>query len=191
MMSKRRKRERRKANRTSDDVNAPQPIRDITSPLQPWGLSNYSRQPNGQTAQTLKDEMQLWMAKKKYDEINQYCRSCWELYLKFYTVFLTMNVAGLGLVVQYIDMDRRWPIVAAFAIQNTLSAITAVSMGLYSRSAASQLIALCRKITGVTEFVAPASPVPAQLMWWAGLANAISSITLVLCWVVVLSVKSP
>ena len=190
-MSKRQKRERQKANRTSDKAKAPQQIKDRISPLRNGELSNDLRQPNGQTDQLIEDEIQFWMAKKKYDEINRYCRFCWDMYLKFYTVFLTMNVAGLGLVVQYIDINRRWPLIVAFAIQNTLSAITAVSMGLYSRSVASQLIALRHQITGVREFDPPASSVPAQLMWWAGLANAIASITLVFCWVAILSVKSP
>jgi len=56
-----------------------------------------------------------WIVQKWYDETCLQLRNAWDIYIKFYTVFLTVNILGLGLVVQHIDSPgKRWPIVVAF-----------------------------------------------------------------------------
>lgn len=60
-------------------------------------------------------------------------RATWELYMKFYTVFLTVNFAALAATIQYItENNRRWPIILAFVLQNILVGMTSVGMGRYS-----------------------------------------------------------
>jgi len=133
-----------------------------------------------------------WLAKKHFDELSLQLRSVWDLYLKFYTVFLTFNILALAAVVQHIARDNRTIIVVALVLQNLLSGITAVCIGCFSKDSA-------RRLEDVTLYLlreAPEnsqrppfsnhSPIPGRLGFWSGVANAVSHLTLIGCWIAVL-----
>jgi hypothetical protein len=136
-----------------------------------------------------------WLAKKFWDEVSLQYRAVWDLYLKFYTVFLTFNILGLGVAVQHIPTDRRLVIVVAFVLQNALSMVTALFVAHFSNSTA-------RRIEEISAFIArdgdpqseelrlppqlSESPLPGRLGFWSGCGCAFSHLTLVGCWIATL-----
>jgi hypothetical protein len=60
----------------------------------------------------------LWLEHKYFDEVSLQFRTVWDLYIKFYTVFLTVQIAGLGAIVQYVAQSNRILIVLAFILNN-------------------------------------------------------------------------
>jgi len=136
-----------------------------------------------------------WLAKKFWDEVSIQYRTLWDLYLKFYTVFLTFNILGLGVALQYIPTDRRLVITVAFILQNALSMFTALSVAHFSHISAG-------KIESISAFIArdlnphsqelrlapvlSESPIPGRLGFWSGCGCAFSHLTLIGCWIATL-----
>ncbi len=83
-----------------------------------------------------------WLAKKYFDEVSLQFRTVWDLYIKFYTIFLTFNIAGIAATVQYISQDGRHVVVAAFVTQNLVALITALQIAYYSKSSALRSVEL-------------------------------------------------
>jgi len=125
-----------------------------------------------------------WLARKQFEERNQNYRTVWDLYLKFYTVFLTVNIVGIGVVVQHVPQQQRIPIIAAFVIQNLLSAGTAYFIARFSKEASAEVEELCKRLMpeDSPELLAK-SPLPALLGFRAGWANVWSHMALIICWV--------
>ena len=135
-----------------------------------------------------------WLATKYFDEVSLQYRTIWDLYIKWYTVFLTANVLGLGATVQYVHSGKRTWIVVAFVVQNMLAASTAVAIALYSRSSARRMTELASLIVSFGpphESLSPElrkSPFAEDLAFFAGLANALGNISLSVCWIAVIHV---
>lgn len=118
---------------------------------------------------TLRNDEAIKLAMDQFSKI-------WEIYIKFYTVFYTANLAILGYVVtnqREVD-DYRWLLAAAFGIGNVMSSVTATLIAVYSYK-------ICK---GFKDLDAPVlgSIMPAGV--WGGLANAIGGIILGVLWVV-------
>jgi hypothetical protein len=47
----------------------------------------------------VEDSANVWLLKRRHEDISSMFRTCWDLYIKFYTVFLTFSVAAMGWVV--------------------------------------------------------------------------------------------
>src|SRR5882762_4324119 len=45
---------------------------------------------------SMNESSQEWILKRRYEDLGVTVRMCWDLYIKFYTVFLTFSVVGLG-----------------------------------------------------------------------------------------------
>ena len=134
-------------------------------------------------------DLDSWVLRKQYEERVATFRTAWDLYIKFYTAFLAMNVAGLGVAVQYIEQQRRWPIVTAFVCQNVLTCATSVAIALYSRALSKHLASFVQAALvdcdpRVQKFAA-GTPIPGVLAAWSGWANAIASLALSGCWIAV------
>lgn len=54
-----------------------------------------------------------WLLAKQFEERSTNIRTAWDIYIKFYVAFLALNVAGIGAVVQYVEIKSRGPIVYA------------------------------------------------------------------------------
>lgn len=141
---------------------------------------------------TVSDER--WLYEKYFDEYSLQLRTSWDLYIKFYTAFLTMNIAALGLTVQYIETDRRWPLVLLFVLQNFTSLLTAINMSYFTRRTEENIKALTLEIARkpIHKFsILSRSPVPGDLGFWAGWGNAFGLVMFIFCWLAVLRVKGP
>ena len=75
---------------------------------------------------------ETWLGRKLLDDIATAYGTVWDLYLRFYTLFLTFSIGALGLTVQYVKREDRKVIVWVFAIQNVLCAITALKIADFS-----------------------------------------------------------
>jgi hypothetical protein len=129
-----------------------------------------------------------WLAKKTYDELSLQFRTVWDIYIKWYTVFLSVNVLALGAVVQYVHQENRWIIVLSFVIQNVLGLGTAVMIARFSAATASRIETVIRCIVspeivdGVPRELRD-SPIPGKLGAWSGYANAIGNAALIAGWI--------
>ena len=115
----------------------------------------------------------------------------WDLYLKFYTVFLTINIAGLAVAIEFVEKISEWRFFyVAFLFQNIISAFTALSMSRYSKRACKEIEALGTTMihsieTGNSYLLGKSytSPVPKNLAVWSGIANALSHVAFIAIWV--------
>jgi hypothetical protein len=156
----------------NDGVPTGRPARDDASTLaslQPWQL----------------------LALEQYRELNTNFRSLWDLYIKFYTVFLTANVLAIGVVVERVEADNRPLIAAAFIAQNLLAAATAAGLATYGKTCRRRLEATAALFLpaqdGETDAARTLSrpPIPDTLSVWAGAANVMSHLILIVLWIVV------
>ena len=131
------------------------------------------------------------LLEKQYTELGVNFRTVWDYYLKFYIAFMALNFTALGLLIQYIDRDKRLWIVVSFGVQNILSAISALAVGAYGRRVAHQqqaIINACRErpedgASSTPDELPFQTPVPAKLASWGASANAVSQLLFLLCWI--------
>ena len=135
-------------------------------------------------------ENATWLPKTYYHETLKIYAHVWDLYIKFYTVFLTANVLGLGLAVEHIPIAaHRWPIIAAFSIQNLITMGTSLGVARYSSETDIKLRKVAVYLAGSHSAERPladavkGSPIPVKLSKWAGLANCIASAIMIGCWI--------
>ena len=85
----------------------------------------------------MSESTQEWILKRRHEDLGVTVRMCWDLYIKFYTVFLTFSVIGLGWILtrpgdaQMIPRARQL-IAVVFLIQTILTAATSAGIGLYT-----------------------------------------------------------
>lgn len=137
-----------------------------------------------------------WLVKKLIEENSLAFRTVWDLYLKFYTVFLTFSITALALTVQYVKhQNQRLPIVLVFVFQNLISAGTAYGVARFSYVSGKRFEAVCRQhLRQLTLSDAEAdqlkalceSPMPGWLGVYGGVANMASHVSLIACWIAVL-----
>jgi hypothetical protein len=130
-----------------------------------------------------------WIIKKLIEENCVSFRNVWDMYLKFYTVFLTFNLTSLGLTIQYVARENRWPIIVALILQNAASAGTAIGVGEYSTKCAKRFQTLCGVYQAHTGAPVSAelealfgSTLPGRLGRYGGWANFAGHLTLIMCW---------
>jgi hypothetical protein len=85
----------------------------------------------------MSESPQEWILKRRHEDPGLTVRMCWDLYIKFYTVFLTFSVIGLGWILmrpadlQMIPRGKQ-VIAIVFLIQTILTAITSAGSALYT-----------------------------------------------------------
>jgi hypothetical protein len=132
-----------------------------------------------------------WLQRTYYQETLKIFTRVWDLYVKFYTVFLTVNILGLGLALQHIDRGNRLPVVLAFVLQNVLTMGTSLVVAHYSIETDKKLIRLTSFLQESGDAPRAAvealqgSPVPTKLARYAAYANCVASACLIVCWIVV------
>jgi len=134
-----------------------------------------------------------WLRKKQFDEVSLQFRTMFDLYVRFYTVFLTFNFTALGLVLQFVPVAKRILIVIAFVLINLNSLITAIRIARFSRQSSKRMRIICeeivaqdnisgdQKLNSITE-----SAIPGELGSWAGNANAMGHVLFIVCWLAIL-----
>jgi hypothetical protein len=146
------------------------------------------------------DETELpvvWMAKKYFDECSLQFRNLWDLYLRFYVTFLTVNGTALALTVQYVSSSKAKAVIAiTFILQNVLAAGTAATISRYSSDVAkraqglAELAAASDPKSGsvILPALLRASPIPGHIGRWGGIANLLGHALFVALWLVVIIV---
>jgi hypothetical protein len=133
---------------------------------------------------------QDWLIKKQLDELSIQFRAVWDLYVKFYTVFLTFTIASLGATIKYIDGPWAKAVIGlCFIAQNIVSGITAFRIAHYSlrtKGKAEDLAGAGGQISGEElHSSVKTSTIPGELGYWAGMANVIVHALFVLLWAAV------
>jgi hypothetical protein len=125
-----------------------------------------------------------WLGKKLLDDNGNAYRTIWQIYIQFYTVVLTVNIAAMGFVVQFVQQVNRFPIVLVLAISNVIGAVTSIAIARFSWKSGETYENLCKlyiqsdseprhkKLVGLAS-----SPIP---KWLGSLAGALCAVVLVL-----------
>ena len=129
-----------------------------------------------------------WLLQKQYEEVNTNFRTTWDLYIKFYTVFLTFNVAALAALFSNgftLVEKSKWLVIGAFALQDLLCAITSGLMAKFSLRSGKQLEqarrALLQDRVEYGDGI-PAASLPVGLARWAGWANLGAMLAMMALW---------
>lgn len=137
-----------------------------------------------------------WLARKYFEETCLQGRTVWDIYMKYFTVFLTINVTALGVVAQYLEPANRGAIVWAFIGHNLITMTSSLAVGIYSRSVTHNLRSLSHVLqknhvpSSRFQRLMRASPFPGNLGLLCGIANALGNLMLIICWICVLSIKT-
>jgi hypothetical protein len=135
---------------------------------------------------------QMWsrLAFEQYRELATSFRNTWDVYVKFFTVFITFNVIAIGAVLERVDPANRPLMAAAFIAQNVLAAGTALGVAWYSRGCKQQLertadVLLADASDPAARAILREAPIPGTTGIWAGSANFIAHLTLIAVWLLV------
>ena len=138
-----------------------------------------------------------WLGKKLLDENSLAYRSVWDLFLKFYTVFLTVNILALGTTIQYISQHNRWPIVVIFFGSNLVGIATSAWVARFSQGSGKRFEDLCKlyiesetetqhkKLAGLAS-----APIPGWLGKYSGYACVANLLLFAICWILILWIPS-
>jgi hypothetical protein len=140
----------------------------------------------------MNESPQEWILKRRHEDLSLTVRMCWDLYLRFYTVFLTFSVIGLGWVVMRpadIQMVPRAKQVIAivFVIQTVLTAITSGAIAVYTVHVAHDQEQIEGLLTQSQVSARPTvrSAVPAWLAQWGGWSNCAAMLAMAALWLYV------
>ncbi|HTC48457.1 MAG TPA: hypothetical protein VK722_14125 [Candidatus Aquilonibacter sp.] len=128
-----------------------------------------------------------WVLKQRIQDVGTMFRTVWDIYIKFYTVFLTFSLAAMSWLIEHkITSSHSHKVIAiVFIGQSLLTSITSVAIGLYSYEAGKQLSGA--EITLLTGISLPAAlkrtqTIPSGLGLWSGFANAAAMIGMACVW---------
>ena len=97
----------------------------------------------------------------------------WGHYLKFFTMFWTVNFVAFGLTVQHVhSYSGRLLIALAFIAQNSLTIVSALAMAKYTKTISSKLSELGNQNLGVFQGMAV----------WGAKANAYAHLVIIAMW---------
>ena len=135
-------------------------------------------------------ETEEWLLKKRLDELGPMFRACWDNYLKFYTVFLTFNLAAMAWLSQRNDgqMTHRRTIAGVFIGLTLLCSVTSASVALYTRKVSKDHLLLENALRGTERTYEPLkapSPFPTELAMYAGFANCLAMVGMAWVWVAI------
>ncbi len=126
------------------------------------------------------------------DELSLQLRNAWTLYVRFYTAFLSFNLIAFGVASSSsfspANGEYNW-LAIALICQNCLSMGTSMYMARFSLNSASEADAVYSELNKLCDAPSesPKNPMPGQLGYWCGLANTLSILFLIVCWIGVLS----
>jgi hypothetical protein len=136
------------------------------------------------------DSSTEWLLKRKHEDISQTFRVSWDLYIRFYTVFLTFSVAGLGWMLTQqngLSSMAKQVIAVVFLLQTALTAITSGIMAQYSVDAVRDQREIEATLLGETGQPTKQmrSAIPRSLARWSGWANCAAMAIMGALWVYV------
>jgi len=135
-----------------------------------------------------------WVAQKALEECSVQFRTVWDIYIKWYTVFLTFNILALGLAAEHLKGRSIQVVAVVFVAENLISLVTGIRIGSFSASVKHQADSIAAWLASTdAPQASPAPqaaldfPVPGNLGQWSGYANALSHVFLIICWIAVFS----
>jgi hypothetical protein len=132
-----------------------------------------------------------WLLRKRYEETHLNFRTLWDLYLKFYTVFLTSNVAALAWVYSRgAGVVSRWPVSLAFFMQCVLVSVSSVLVAKWSKSSRAGIEGIVDAIGFLSSQKGEVSDkatlfavdLPVGIACYGAYANSIGVLTLAVIW---------
>lgn len=131
-----------------------------------------------------------WLIKKYIDESSIQYRAVWDLYIKFYTVFLTFNATAIAVTAEYIKgHEARNLICILFILQNLVSGVTALNISIFSAKMQNKYYDYAiagAALNGETlPSVLSSSPFVGWLGVWGGLGNCLSHLFFMGLWAAV------
>lgn len=108
--------------------------------------------------------------------LNEQCLRAWDIYIKFFSVFLTVNIIALGVVIEKVDSTSgRLMISIVFAGENLLALVTGVAMTRYTARVADEVVRGGRAPLALF----------GRLGRWGGIANSVGHVLLFAAWVAI------
>jgi len=137
-------------------------------------------------------EHQIWILKARYADISQNFRAVWDIYIKFYTVFLTFNIAALGLLISnqfHSTEPLRFTICCVFCFLSLLLAATSIYVVSYSRRCANDHVDIEKLLSQSERAFIRHKPgsLPVALATWSGWANVAVMLGMAVIWAVILT----
>jgi len=138
------------------------------------------------------NEPDVWLLRRRHEDLSEMFRTCWELYIKFYTVFLTFTMAAMGLLLARDEKMLKLSdevvhvLVFVFVGQSLLTATTSAFLALYSRKVAKDHASLERAMLRslpTPPALLQTKTIPLGIATWAGWANAIAMVGMAYAWV--------
>lgn len=134
-----------------------------------------------------------WIVKRRHEEIGVFFRTLWDLYFKFYTVFLTFSVVGLGVLLKDLaesgvtSQNARRLIALVFLVQTLLTAATSWMMAAHAKKAVTFQRKLEQHLLDLSPdpVVEVPTAIPIFLSQWAGKANCVAMIGMAVLWLYV------
>lgn len=128
-----------------------------------------------------------WVLKQRVQELGTTFRTVWDIYIKFYTVFLTFSLAAMSLLIEHkITSPHSHKVIAAVFIgQSVLTAITSGAIGVYSYRVRKHLYGVeLTLLTGIhlSPALKRAQTIPSGLGLWSGFANAAAMLGMACVW---------
>ena len=128
-----------------------------------------------------------WVLKQRVQDLGTMFRTVWDIYIKFYTVFLTFSLAAMSLLIEHkVTSPHSHKVIAiVFIGQSVLTSITSGAIGFYSYKAGRQIYGV--EVTLLTGIHLPpalkrAQTIPSGLGLWCGFANAAAMIGMACVW---------
>ena len=145
------------------------------------------------------DDFSRWGIQRRHDELAVNFRTTWDLYIKFFTVFLTINIAAIAWLFGSVHTTATlWYVSLSFVTQALFCAVTSIGMVLFTRNCrlTQKDIEAClvEMAAAGNETVNPdkcfKSSLPFGLARYAALANFSATITIALIWFALAAFRS-
>jgi hypothetical protein len=120
----------------------------------------------------------------RYADISNNFRAAWDIYIKFYTVFLTFSAAAMAFVIaQGSSLGHILTIKYLFAANSILLSLTSVFLTRYSSDAAERHTEIEISLSGPQSRLSGSKgSIPLGLAQWSGWANAVVMIGMAWIW---------
>jgi hypothetical protein len=135
-----------------------------------------------------------WLLQKQYEEVNINFRTVWDLYLRFYAVFLTFDIAAMALLLGSKPIfqptaEIKHLIVVVFVLQSLLMAITSGFMALFTEGSRHHLEAardaLLRDEPKHTSEI-PKISLPTAIAKYSAWGNCGAMLTMAVLWLILI-----
>jgi amino acid transporter len=117
------------------------------------------------------------------EELLTQFRTVWDIYIKFYTVFLSISVAAITFVAGTGYKGSRRIVAVAFIVQTLMTLGTTIGVGMFSRQTAKGLRSAIRELAGDDE--ADRCWIPKRLATYSALANSVGLAFFTILWIVI------